>query len=53
LRLTPTEHGEPLAKLAAGEMARRERTRGDFVYIRTANDSAGWIKHAEFEPVCP
>ena len=52
LRLTPTHDAQWLAKLAAGESARRERERGDYVYIRVNNESAGWIQRAQFSPIC-
>jgi hypothetical protein len=48
LRLTPTTEGEVLGKLAEGELARVEKTRGKFVYVRGASDRAGWVKHEEF-----
>jgi tetratricopeptide (TPR) repeat protein len=53
LRLTPTEHSEALAKLAGGEMARQERIRGEYAYVRTANDTAGWVKQTELGLICP
>ncbi len=53
LRLTPTTEGEPLAKLQGGELARIERERGDYLYIRAEGDRAGWVKRAEFEKIWP
>lgn len=47
LRLTPTADAQTLSRLAAGESARLERTRGDYVFIRTAN-AAGWIERKQF-----
>jgi tetratricopeptide (TPR) repeat protein len=51
LRLTPTRDGETLAKLPAGEMARMERERGNYVYVRAEGDRAGWLKKSEFQTV--
>ena len=48
LRLTPTQEGEMLGKLPAGEIARVELARGDYVYVRGENDRAGWVQNAEF-----
>jgi tetratricopeptide (TPR) repeat protein len=48
LRLTPTREAQVLGKLAAGEFARLERQRGDYVYVRTGNDAAGWVESAQF-----
>jgi hypothetical protein len=48
LRLTPTREAQFLANLAGGEMARVEMARGKYLYIRTGNDSAGWIERTEF-----
>jgi len=33
-------------------MARLERERGDYLYIRLGNDTAGWIRRAEFGRIC-
>jgi hypothetical protein len=51
LRLTPTREGETLAKLPAGEMARVERERGDYYYVRAEGDRAGWVRMADFARV--
>ena len=48
LRLTPTQEGEVLGKLSAGEVARVEITRGAYVYVRGENDRAGWVQAEEF-----
>ena len=48
LRLTPTREGETLSKLPAGEMARIERERGAYFYVRAEGDRAGWVRKAEF-----
>lgn len=53
LRLTPTKEGEMLGKLAEGELARVEKTRGGFVYVRGASDRAGWVKREEFAKIWP
>ena len=47
LRLTPTRDAQILGKLGAGESARVEMARGNYLYIRTGNDSAGWIERTE------
>lgn len=51
LRLTPTRHGEQLSTLPAGELARVEKERGKFFYVRAAADRAGWVDKAEFAKV--
>jgi len=48
LRLTPTREAQVLFRLPAGELARVERERGSYLYIRAANDAAGWLDRAEF-----
>ncbi len=48
LRLTPTREAQVLGKLPAGEMARLELRRGDYVYVRAGNDSAGWVERSQF-----
>jgi hypothetical protein len=53
LRLTPTKEAEVLGKLAAGELARVEKSRGNYVYIRGASDRAGWVQRGEFERIWP
>ena len=52
LLLTPTTEAEVVSTLAAGEPARRLRTRGNYHYIRTAL-AAGWISGDQFSLVCP
>jgi tetratricopeptide (TPR) repeat protein len=47
LRLTPTQHAQVLSKLPAGEMARRERARGNYLYVRTGT-AAGWVERTQF-----
>lgn len=51
LRLTPTKEGELLGKLAEGEVARVEKTRGEYLYVRAATDRAGWVRADEFEKI--
>jgi len=52
LRLTPTQEAQVLTKLPAGEMARLERARGGYVYLRSGNDAAGWVRRKEFGLIC-
>ncbi len=47
LRLTPTTQAQVLTKLPAGEAARWERRRGNYVFIRTGN-AGGWVEQAQF-----
>ena len=47
LLLTPTRTGEVISTLTAGEPARRLRTRGDYYFVRTQNES-GWIERNAF-----
>jgi tetratricopeptide (TPR) repeat protein len=51
LRLTPTSGAEVLTRLAAGEPARRVRTRGNYVFVRT-NRSSGWIEKSQLGLIC-
>ncbi len=53
LRLTPTKEAEVLGKLTAGELARAERVRGNYVYVRGAADRAGWVQRQEFKKIWP
>jgi hypothetical protein len=53
LRLSPTQEGETLVKLAAGEMGRVENTRGDYLYVRAEGNRAGWVHRREFAKVWP
>ena len=52
LLLTPTQDGETVSTLAAGEPARKLRSRGNYFFIRTTSGS-GWIERGEFKLVCP
>jgi hypothetical protein len=47
LRLTPTADAQTVAHLPGGEVARLQRERGDFLFVRTAN-SSGWIERGQF-----
>lgn len=47
LRLTPTQTGEVISTLAAGQPARRLRTAGEFYLVRTVNEY-GWIERHVF-----
>ena len=51
LRLTPTREGEKLVELPAGTLARVEKSRGNFYYIRADGDRAGWIHRDGFERI--
>lgn len=51
LRLTPTQEAQFVTRLAAGEPARVERRRGNYLLIRT-NRSAGWVEGSQFALVC-
>ncbi|MFO1488943.1 MAG: hypothetical protein U1F65_10735 [Verrucomicrobiota bacterium] len=42
LRLTPTQEGELVGSLVAGEMVRQLRVRGQYAYVRTAHGN-GWM----------
>ncbi len=53
LRLTPTHDGEKLVELPAGSVARVEKARGDYIYVRADGDRAGWIHRAGFERIWP
>lgn len=51
LRLTPTRDGEELVKLPAGELARVEKERGNYFYVRAEGDRAGWVRREEFQRI--
>jgi hypothetical protein len=53
IRLTPTHDAETLTKLAAGEIARIEDSRGDYLYVRAEGNRAGWVKTKEFSKIWP
>lgn len=48
LRLTPTHDAQILGRLPAGESARIEMERGNYLYVRAGNDTAGWVERTEF-----
>lgn len=47
LLLTPTREAQSVTRLAAGEPARLQRARGNYVLIRT-NRALGWVERREF-----
>jgi tetratricopeptide (TPR) repeat protein len=47
LRLTPTEDAQPVTRLAAGEPARCQKSRGNYILLRT-NRGLGWVERAQF-----
>lgn len=53
LRLTPTQEGEVLGTLPEGEVARVEKHRGAYWYVRASSDRAGWVKREEFTLLWP
>ncbi len=53
LRLTPTREAETLVKLSSGEMARVERERAEYFYVRADGDRAGWVRKPDFARVWP
>lgn len=52
LLLTPTHEAEVVTTLAAGEPARKVRTRGNYVFVRSLG-GAGWMEQGEFGQLCP
>ena len=44
LRLTPTREGQSTTALRAGETTRVERERGNYLFVRSENDVAGWVE---------
>ena len=52
LRLTPTRDAQIVTLLGAGEPARIERRRGDYLLIRTTF-GRGWVERTQFGRVCP
>ncbi len=53
LLLTPTRTGEELTKLPGGEVARVERERGNYYYVRADGDRAGWVDKRDFAKIWP
>jgi hypothetical protein len=51
LLLTPTETGEVISVLNAGEPARQLRAHGNYLYISTSEGS-GWIEQSNFHLIC-
>ena len=51
LRLTPTQESQVLTKVAAGEPARWQRVRGNYVLLRT-NRALGWVEAEQFRRIC-
>lgn len=51
LRLTPTREAQAVTVLGAGDPARWERTRGNYLLIRTSH-GRGWIEREQFGRVC-
>jgi tetratricopeptide (TPR) repeat protein len=52
LRLTPTQQGQVITRLGAGDPARWERSQGGYVLIRTSR-SEGWVEAGQFGLPCP
>jgi hypothetical protein len=52
LRLTPTHGAQAITRLPAGEPARYERVRGNFLLIRTAR-TQGWVERSELGLLSP
>ena len=52
LRLTPTRESQPITHLTAGEPARCERVRGNYLLVRTSR-ALGWVEQREFAFICP
>jgi hypothetical protein len=53
LRLTPTSESQPVTFLSAGESARCERTRGNYLLIRTRSEGfRGWVERRQFGFIC-
>jgi tetratricopeptide (TPR) repeat protein len=52
LQLTPTQEGEMVSTLAAGEPVRTVRARGHYIFVRTMAGS-GWLHESALGLVCP
>jgi hypothetical protein len=52
LRLTPTAEAEAITRLAAGEPARVQRVRGNYLLIQTSR-ARGWVTRNELGLTCP
>ena len=51
LRLTPTADAQLITRLPAGEPARLQRERGDYLLV-TASHATGWIQRDQFKLIC-
>lgn len=51
LRLTPTREAQAITRLPAGEPARYERVRGEYLLIRTGR-ALGWVERTQFGLIC-
>ena len=47
LRLTPTAEAQVITRLAAGEPARWQKSRGNYVMVRTSR-AVGWLETSQF-----
>ncbi len=52
LRLTPTQEAQAITRLAPGEPARRLRSHGRYILIRTGR-TLGWVEQDQFGLTCP
>ena len=52
LRLTPTLEAQAITRLAPGEPARRVRSHGRYILIRTGR-TVGWVEQDQFGLTCP
>jgi hypothetical protein len=52
LRLTATHEAQFVTRLSAGDPARLERVRGNFLLIRTSR-AVGWVEKDQFGLICP
>jgi tetratricopeptide (TPR) repeat protein len=52
LKLTPTRDAQTVTLLGAGQPARWERARGNYLLIRTSY-GRGWVERGQFGRVCP
>jgi len=52
LRLTPTRDAQTVSMLGAGEPARIERSRGNYLLVRTSF-TRGWIERSQLGRICP
>ncbi|MEY4386754.1 MAG: hypothetical protein RLY20_2037 [Verrucomicrobiota bacterium] len=52
VRLTPTRDAQTVTMLNAGEPARIERSRGNYLLIRTSFGH-GWVERTQFGRICP